>query len=139
MLLDMQRAPRCGAKTRRGTACQSPAMPNGRCRIHGGLVTRCAQRQPERLEARVLLSRRHCHAESYSFLAGRGARHLASNSGGLLFASLFVPVVVILARPHPFPFPTALSAKVFCASWMRCPTSVIGRKADMARTCRHVR
>jgi len=29
-------APRCGAKTRRGTACQSPAMPNGRCRIHGG-------------------------------------------------------------------------------------------------------
>jgi hypothetical protein len=29
-------APRCLAKTRRGTPCQSPAMPNGRCRIHGG-------------------------------------------------------------------------------------------------------
>jgi hypothetical protein len=29
-------ADRCGARTRRGTACQSPAMPNGRCRIHGG-------------------------------------------------------------------------------------------------------
>jgi bifunctional non-homologous end joining protein LigD len=27
---------RCGARTRRGTVCQSPAMPNGRCRIHGG-------------------------------------------------------------------------------------------------------
>jgi hypothetical protein len=27
---------RCGAKTRRGTPCQCPAMPNGRCRIHGG-------------------------------------------------------------------------------------------------------
>jgi hypothetical protein len=29
-------ADRCGARTRRGTVCQSPAMPNGRCRIHGG-------------------------------------------------------------------------------------------------------
>jgi hypothetical protein len=36
MLLDMQQARRCGAKTRRGTACQGPAMPNGRCRMHGG-------------------------------------------------------------------------------------------------------
>jgi uncharacterized protein YjcR len=36
MLLDMQRAKRCGAKTRRGSSCQSPAMPNGRCRMHGG-------------------------------------------------------------------------------------------------------
>jgi hypothetical protein len=39
MLLDMQRATRCGAKTRRGTPCQSPAMPNGRCRMHGGPST----------------------------------------------------------------------------------------------------
>lgn len=29
-------SPRCGAKTRRGTHCLSPGMPNGRCRIHGG-------------------------------------------------------------------------------------------------------
>jgi len=29
-------APRCGAKTRRGTVCQGPAMPNGRCKTHGG-------------------------------------------------------------------------------------------------------
>src|SRR5579862_8159517 len=28
--------PRCNARTRRGTACQCPAMPNGRCRMHGG-------------------------------------------------------------------------------------------------------
>ena len=28
---------RCGAKTRRGTACQRPAnKQNGRCRLHGG-------------------------------------------------------------------------------------------------------
>jgi hypothetical protein len=36
MLLDMQASPRCGAKTRKGSPCQSPAMPNGRCRMHGG-------------------------------------------------------------------------------------------------------
>ena len=33
---DYMTAPRCGAKTRRGTQCRSPAMPNGRCRMHGG-------------------------------------------------------------------------------------------------------
>ena len=32
-------APRCGAKTRRSKACQAPAMPNGRCRMHGGAST----------------------------------------------------------------------------------------------------
>jgi uncharacterized protein YjcR len=36
MLLDMQKAPRCGAKTRSGKPCRSPGMPNGRCRMHGG-------------------------------------------------------------------------------------------------------
>ena len=31
---------RCGAKTRRGTACQRPASKkNGRCRLHGGQST----------------------------------------------------------------------------------------------------
>jgi hypothetical protein len=28
-------APRCGAKTRAGCPCRSPAMKNGRCRMHG--------------------------------------------------------------------------------------------------------
>jgi hypothetical protein len=36
MLLDMRRAKRCGARTRSRKSCQSPAMPNGRCRMHGG-------------------------------------------------------------------------------------------------------
>ena len=36
MLLDMQNAARCLAKTRRGVPCQAAAMPNGRCRMHGG-------------------------------------------------------------------------------------------------------
>jgi hypothetical protein len=34
---DFLAAPRCGARTRCGGACRQPAMPNGRCRLHGGL------------------------------------------------------------------------------------------------------
>lgn len=36
---DFSKAARCGAKTRRGSHCQCPAMKNGRCRLHGGLST----------------------------------------------------------------------------------------------------
>jgi hypothetical protein len=36
---DFTKARRCGAKTRRATLCQSPAMKNGRCRMHGGKST----------------------------------------------------------------------------------------------------
>lgn len=36
---DPSSAPRCGAKTRRGTRCQAPGMANGRCRLHGGKST----------------------------------------------------------------------------------------------------
>jgi glucans biosynthesis protein len=28
--------PCCGARTRAGGSCMGPAMPNGRCRMHGG-------------------------------------------------------------------------------------------------------
>ncbi|WP_409997903.1 HGGxSTG domain-containing protein [Bradyrhizobium sp. SZCCHNS3002] len=31
----MQRAKRCGTKTRSGKPCRSPAMANGKCRMHG--------------------------------------------------------------------------------------------------------
>jgi hypothetical protein len=33
--LPMHLSPRCGAKTRNGSPCRSPAMPNGRCCMHG--------------------------------------------------------------------------------------------------------
>lgn len=36
---DYAKAPRCGARTRSGGACRQPAMPNGRCRMHGGKST----------------------------------------------------------------------------------------------------
>jgi hypothetical protein len=42
---DFSKGARCGAKTRRGTHCQCPAMVNGRCRLHGGLST--GPRTPE--------------------------------------------------------------------------------------------
>jgi hypothetical protein len=29
-------SPRCGARTRAGIPCKGPAMPTGRCRMHGG-------------------------------------------------------------------------------------------------------
>ena len=43
---DPNLAPRCGAKRRTtGCACRAPAMPNGRCRLHGGKST--GPRTPE--------------------------------------------------------------------------------------------
>jgi hypothetical protein len=42
---DYLQAPRCGARTRAGCPCRQPAMPNGRCRLHGGLST--GPRTPE--------------------------------------------------------------------------------------------
>jgi len=47
-------APRCGAKTRAGCPCKSPAMRNGRCRMHGGAST--GPRTPEG-RARVAAAR----------------------------------------------------------------------------------
>jgi hypothetical protein len=32
-------SPRCGARTRAGVPCKAPAMPAGRCRMHGGSST----------------------------------------------------------------------------------------------------
>jgi hypothetical protein len=44
---DFAAAPRCGARTRKGTPCRQPAMPNGRCKMHGGKST--GPRTPEGL------------------------------------------------------------------------------------------
>jgi hypothetical protein len=45
---DLREVAKCGAMTRRQTRCQSPAMKNGRCRLHGGLST--GPRTPEGIE-----------------------------------------------------------------------------------------
>jgi hypothetical protein len=41
-------SPRRGAHTRACTPCKGPAMPNGRCRMHGGAST--GPRTPEGLQ-----------------------------------------------------------------------------------------
>jgi len=38
-------AKKCGAKTRGKTPCKSPAMKNGRCRMHGGKSTGAITRE----------------------------------------------------------------------------------------------
>jgi hypothetical protein len=45
---DLTNARPCGAKARKKNSCQGPAMPNGRCRMHGGKST--GPRTPEGLE-----------------------------------------------------------------------------------------
>lgn len=45
---DFSKAARCGAKNRCGMPCRCPAMPNGRCRLHGGLST--GAKTPEGIE-----------------------------------------------------------------------------------------
>ena len=60
---DFTTAQRCGAKNRRGTPCQCPAMPNGRCRLHGGLST--GPKTPagvERIRQAVTKHGRYSHA-----------------------------------------------------------------------------
>ena len=47
-LKQLHAAPRCRARTRAGHPCRTPAMRNGRCRMHGGAST--GPRTPEGLE-----------------------------------------------------------------------------------------
>lgn len=57
---DPNAAPRCGARTRQHASCRQPAMPNGRCRLHGGKSTgpRTAEGM-ERLRAARTIHGRH--------------------------------------------------------------------------------
>jgi hypothetical protein len=54
---DFLKAPRCGARTRARRSCRSPAMPNGRCRMHGGAST--GPRTAEGLERSRRASLKH--------------------------------------------------------------------------------
>lgn len=59
MLLDMRQANRCGAKTRSGNPCRSPAVRNRkRCRMHGGAAGSGAPPG----NANALKHGRHCKA-----------------------------------------------------------------------------
>ena len=59
-LLKANAAPRCGACSKRtGKACQGAAMPNGRCKLHGGKST--GPRTPEGLERSRRANWKHGH------------------------------------------------------------------------------
>jgi hypothetical protein len=45
MRFNINNAKKCGAKTRSGKPCQSPAMKNGRCKMHGGKSTGAKTKQ----------------------------------------------------------------------------------------------
>src|SRR5215470_6716046 len=53
-------APRCGARSKRtGKPCRGAAMPNGRCKVHGGKST--GPRTPEGLERIRRANWKHGH------------------------------------------------------------------------------
>ena len=59
-LLKANAAPRCGARSKRtGKRCQGAAMPNGRCKLHGGKST--GPRTPEGLERSRRANWKHGH------------------------------------------------------------------------------
>jgi len=69
---------RCGARNRRGCPCAGPAMPNGRCRFHGGKST--GPRTPAGLErsrmARLKHGERTLEVRAASRLRGEARRAL---------------------------------------------------------------
>jgi hypothetical protein len=78
------RAPRCGARTRRGTRCECPAMRNGRCRMHGGLST--GARTPEGLERIRRAATKHGRYSAEARAERRILRMLVGESKSLLTA-----------------------------------------------------
>ncbi len=71
-------APRCGAKTRKGTPCRGPGMANGRCRMHGGKST--GPRTPEGLERSRKANFKHGHYSADSIAARRYISQLLRES-----------------------------------------------------------
>ena len=79
---DPSSAPRCGAKTRKGTLREGPAMRNGRRRMHGGAST-----GPRTLEGLARSKRANWKHGMYSARARkerRLLRRLLENSRALL-------------------------------------------------------
>jgi hypothetical protein len=70
--------PRCGAKTRKGTACRGPAMSNGRCRMHGGKST--GPRTPEGLERSRKANFKHGYYSAESITERKFIRQLLCES-----------------------------------------------------------
>ena len=74
----MHAAPRCGARTRPGAPCRAPAMPNGRCRMHGG-VSRSGTAHGRYRHGQATREARETRHRVASLV--RGARHLLHEIG----------------------------------------------------------
>src|SRR5215472_13516980 len=82
-LLKANAAPRCGARSKRtGKPCQGAAMPNGRCKLHGGKST--GPRTVEGLERSRRANRKHGH-----FSEVVAHRSKINDSDALNFAKAF--------------------------------------------------
>jgi hypothetical protein len=121
-------APRCGARTRTGAPCRSPAMPNGRCRMHGGKST--GPRTLAGLDRLRAATTRH---GTYATSASRRARDPADPFGRHAIATAIKytttmlaliryakpgdpdpPALIDLLRHEPLPFrpaPTRLPSR----------------------------
>ena len=75
---DPNTAPRCGAKTRKGTPCKAPSMANGRCRMHGGKST--GPRTPKGLEWSRKANWKHGYYSAESIALRRYASWLQRKS-----------------------------------------------------------
>src|SRR5258708_15548638 len=102
-LLKANAAPRCGARSKRtGKPCRGAAMPNGRCKLHGGKST--GPRTPEGLER----SRRGKLETRAPFAGGQGGT--VAPAGGNTYAprsvrlDLKAPVVPRPDTDHTGPF-----------------------------------
>ena len=69
-------APRCTAKRRDGQPCQQGAMPNGKCRMHGGAST--GPRTPEGLERSRKANWKHGYYSADAKAERQEARVVAS-------------------------------------------------------------
>ena len=76
------KAPRCGAKTRRGSRCRCPAMSNGRCCIHGGLST--GPTTPEGIERIRRAATKHGRYSKEALAERRQVQRLLKECRGVL-------------------------------------------------------
>lgn len=79
---DFSKAPRCLARTRRKTSCKSPAMPNGRCRMHGGAST--GPKTPDGLKRSKRANWKHGHYSKEEIMKSKQTKRLIHEAYVLL-------------------------------------------------------
>lgn len=134
---DFSKAARCGARTRRGSRCGGPAMPNGRCRMHGGLST-----GPKTLEGLERIRRASTRHGRYTAGAKAERRKFASlirDSRVMLGRLLILFVAVAVFSPFGFAqtereVADRIELRLQARSADRAGTAHVRFKLRMART-----